>query len=349
MDNRLRLALREVRSLRAEKTIVLAIAIQLFVAAFSSFLVVGLVSITDPGSTSGTYAVDVGISGEASEELQRVVETGDAMEASVFASRETAREAFSERRVDALLHGDRRTDGRIHVDAIAPDGDFRTTLIVTQLKTALSELERQQRLVAVDRLDNRPLPVPDSTDGNPYFGFTYTVLIPVLAFLPAFISGSITADSIAEELERGTFELLSVAPLSGPQIVDGKALAMVAIAPAQTGAWLLLLSLNGTSIAHPLAILLLVTAVTGLLVVLGAALAVTISQRREAQLSFSLLALGLFGAAFLLPENPTNLVAKLAIGSPTVTSALTLAGITGAAAVGYWVVRNRLAESGRFE
>ena len=42
MDSRLTIAGRELAGLRAEKTILLAIGIQLFIAAFSSFLVVGL-------------------------------------------------------------------------------------------------------------------------------------------------------------------------------------------------------------------------------------------------------------------------------------------------------------------
>ena len=48
MGSRLTVAKRELAGLRAEKTILLAIGIQLFIAAFSSFLVVGLVSMYDP-------------------------------------------------------------------------------------------------------------------------------------------------------------------------------------------------------------------------------------------------------------------------------------------------------------
>jgi len=51
-DSRLTIAGRELSGLRAEKTILLAIAIQLFIAAFSSFLVVGLVSMYDPGRSA---------------------------------------------------------------------------------------------------------------------------------------------------------------------------------------------------------------------------------------------------------------------------------------------------------
>lgn len=35
--------------------------------------------------------------------------------------------------------------------------------------------------------------------GQPYFGFTYTVLVPLLTFLPVFLSGSIAVDAITEE------------------------------------------------------------------------------------------------------------------------------------------------------
>jgi len=50
---RIRIALRELSTLKSEKTIVLALLIQLVIAAFSSFLVVGLVSLYDPASAGG--------------------------------------------------------------------------------------------------------------------------------------------------------------------------------------------------------------------------------------------------------------------------------------------------------
>ena len=343
MDNRLRLAVRELRSLRAEKTIVLAIVIQLLIAAFSSFLVVGLVSIADPASTAGEYEVRMGISGEAQAELQRVVEAGEAMQPVPLPDRDAAMAAFHEGQVDAVMHTDRGPAGRIHVAAVAPEGDFRTTLIVTQLKTALASLERDQRARFAARLEQHPLPVPAPTEANPYLGFTYTVLVPMLVFLPAFISGSITADSLAEELERGTVDLLRVTPLSRAAILDGKALAMVTIAPIQAGTWLALVAVNGTTIAHPIAILTLVTAITGLLVALGAFLALRIRRRRDAQLTYSLVALGLFGAGLLLPESPSNVVAKLAVGNPTPATVVTLVAIAGGAAIGYWGLRGSLA------
>lgn len=339
MRRRLRLARRELASLRSEKTIVLALLIQLFVAAFSSFLVVGLVSLYDPGSTQGSYTVDIAVSGNASDDLEAIVEQGDARRATVYPSRQAALDGFTNRQVDAVLHGTVGPSGQIEVEAVAPEGDFRTTLIVVQLKEALSDLERERRTELSYRLEQDPLDPPPRPDSNPYFGFTYTILVPMLAFLPAFISGSIASDSIAEELERGTLELLRVAPLSVPEIIDGKAIAMVGIAPAQAALWLVFLELNGTSIANPFLILLLVGSLTAVLVVIGSALAIGIGVRREAQLLYSLLALGLFGASLLLPESPPNMVAKLAIGSPTTTTIASVGALTVVAIAGYWAIR----------
>lgn len=343
MRNRLRLALRELASLRAEKTIVLALLIQLFVAAFSSFLVVGLVSLYDPGATQGGYTIDIGVSGNASDELAPYVDEGPSRRAITYENQSALMSDFTGRRVDAALHATLAPDGQVHVRAIVPEGDFRTTLIVVQVKEALSTMERQRRLALSHRLSKSPLPVPPRPDANPYFGFTYTILVPMLAFLPAFISGSIATDSLAEEIERGTLDLLRATPMSLPAIVDGKAIAMVALAPAQTGLWFAFLSLNGTAIANPLAILVLVTALAGVLVVLGAGLSIVIGVRREAQLLYSFLALGLFGVTLLLPESPPNVVAKLAVGSPTLVSYGTVGGLAVTAAVGYYAIREAAA------
>ncbi|WP_435097472.1 ABC transporter permease [Halarchaeum sp. P4] len=339
MDSRLVVARRELASLRREKTIVLALAIQLFVAAFSSFLVVGLVSLYAPGATAGAYVVTVGVAGNASGDIAPAVSASGARTAIEYENPDLARNAFQRGEVDAVVVADRLSSGRTTVEAVAPEGSFETTLVVTQLKDALSDYERQQRAALSERLTRQPLDLPPERGGNPYFGFTYTVLVPVLAFLPAFISGSIAADSVAEELDRGTFELLRAAPLSVANIVDGKALAFVAIAPAQAACWFAFLALNGTPLAHPLATLGLVGAVATVLVGAGIATAILAPKRREAQLLYSFGALAAFGVASLLPESPQNVVAKLAIGSPTTVTWLSVAGALALGAAGYAAAR----------
>jgi ABC-2 type transport system permease protein len=149
----------------------------------------------------------------------------------------------------------------------------------------------------------------------------------------------VMADSLAEEAERGTLELLRVAPLSLQDVVDGKAIALVGLAPAQVALWLALLAYNGTTVANPVPVLALVTAVAAVLVAAGAALALRIQARREAQLLYSFVALAAFGAASLLPQSLQNLVARLAVGSTTALTWLSLAAIAAAGAAGYAAIR----------
>jgi ABC-type Na+ efflux pump permease subunit len=347
-DARLVVSRRDLASLKNEKTIVLALLIQLFVAAFSSFLVVGLTSLYDPGSVAG-QDVEIGVTGEAREELAEAVAEQSGATAIHFQSPADARESFEAGTVDALLIAtsypppDDRGGAVIDVEAVAPEGSIRTTLVVVQIRETLQILERQERVERSQSLSNPPIALPPEANASPYFGFTYTVLLPLLLFLPPFISGSVAVDTVTEEIERGTLELLRVAPLSLLDIVDGKALAMVALAPAQAGLWILLLSLNSIPVANPLALLALVTAIAVLVVVIGVALALWIGRRKPAQLLYSIGTLVIFGAAVMLPEHPATTAAKLAVDSPTVVTYAHVVGYIAVAVVGYFAVRRFVA------
>jgi len=341
-DPRVVIAKRDVASLSREKTIVLALLIQLFVAGFSSFLVVGLTSLYDPGSVA-TADVEMAVTGDARDELEAAAAEQQGANAVVFENRAAAQQAFQDRRVDVVLDGRyvSAPDGgqTIDVRTTVPEGSVRSTLIVVQVRRVLNTLERQERLERADSLEQRPVPLPPEIDASPYFGFTYTVLIPLLLFLPSFISGSVAVDTITEEIERGTLELLRVAPVSLLDVVDGKALGMVLLAPAQALLWALLLLANGIPVANLGPILLFVTAVTTVVVTVGVLLGVGLRKRRPAQLLYSVVTLVLFGGAVLLPEHPATTVAKLAVDSPTLLTYAHVVGVVALAVGGYAVAR----------
>ena len=342
-DTRLVVARRDVRSLSREKTIVLALLIQLFVAAFSSFLVVGLTSLYDPGAVS-SGEVEMAVTGDAQDELLRAADEHAGATVQPYGNATEAERAFQQRRVDALLNATYvdSTDGpgkQISVTARIPEGSIRSTLIVVNVRRVLNTLERQERIERTDALDADPVPLPPEISASPYFGFTYTVLIPLLLFLPAFISGSVAVDTITEEMERGTLELLRVAPVSLLDIVDGKALGMVLLAPAQALLWILLLTVNGIHVANPFSILVFITAIASLVVTIGVLLGVSTGKRRPAQLLYSVLSLVVFGIAVVLPEHPATTVAKLAVDSPTLLTYAHVAGAVALAVAFYAVVR----------
>ena len=336
-------AARELATLRREKTIVLALLIQLFIAAFSSFLLVGLVSLYDPSAVAGA-GLTVGVAGNASGTVAasfaadgwRVVDYDDGA---------AARDAFDAGRLDAVLLAEETAAGRLVIEALVPDESVRSTEIVVTLRESLEGLERQRRLVLADRLERQPVPLPDADPTPPTFSFTYTVLLPLLVFLPVFISGSVAADAITEELDGGTLELLRVTPLSAVEIVEGKVLAMVALAPAQVATWLGLLALNGTTVARPLVVLGLATAMATLLVVAGAGLALWLRDRQSAQLVYSLAVVVLFVAASALPETPPNAVATLAVGNHGPATLAVVAGY-GLVAVAAFLGLRRLVARG---
>ena len=340
-DQRLTIAKRELQVLGREKTIILALVIQLFVAAFSGFLVVGLVSLYDPGSVEG-YQIDAAVTGNASGEMLTAIDQRAAVSGVQYETTTGAFQDFESGQVDVVFETSRAND-RLFVTMTAPEGSIETTLIVSEGQEALRALERQLRFDRASSLSNTPLALPPDTGGNPYFDFTYTILLPLLVFLPVFISGSITVDSITEEAEQGTLELLRVAPVTLVDIVDGKSVAMIAIAPLQAMLWLFLLTLNGVAIANAGWLFALVAATATIVVALSVAVSLLAPDRRSAQLLFSVGVLLFFAGATLLPADPANTAARLAIDSATPTTRLAVI-VYGAVAVAAAVAVRQLAK-----
>ncbi|MCU4752027.1 ABC transporter permease [Halobacteria archaeon AArc-curdl1] len=329
---------REIRSLRAEKTIVLALAIQLVIAGFSGFLVVGLVSLYDPSAVEGGEMA-IAVTGEDREAILDIVNQQNTLSAQPYDDPDTAYDAFSERRVAAILEVTRLEDETLRITVTASDEGLGTTLLISELQESLRAVEFEERAANVDRLESQPLPVPETDGANPYVGFTYTILIPLLLFLPVFISGSIAVDSLIEERQRGTLELLRVAPLSFADVIDAKLVATAGLAPLQAVAWLLLLALNGTTIVHPGPLVVLVSVLALCIVAGGLGVALYAPDRRQAQLLYSAGIVGLLVVTTLLPEHPANTIAKFAIGSETTTTWLLLVGYSALGLGSYLLLR----------
>lgn len=330
---------REFTSLRVEKTIILAIAIQLVIAGFSSFLVVGLVSLYAPAA-DGNLNIEVAITGEDTDALLQAALDQDGLDPELFHDEVTASEHFQDGSVAAILRGERDDDGRLLVEVTAPDEGLSTTLLLVQVRDALESLERSERLANDHRLNQEPLTLPADPDPSPYVTFTYTILIPLLLFLPVFISGSIAVDSLLEERERGTLELLQVAPPGLADVLDAKLLAATVLAPVQALCWLGLLAANGIAIARPGALVAAVTAISLLVVSLGLVIALVAPDRRQGQLLFSGGIVSLLVVGALLPEHPANTIAKFAIGAETTRSWLLLAGFCVVGVLAVYALRH---------
>jgi hypothetical protein len=136
-DPRLIVARRDIVSLKREKTIVLALLIQLFVAAFSSFLVVGLTSLYSPGSVAAGEIV-VGVSGEHQDALIDAAEDIESVQPVRFDDVGEARQSYRDGQLHALVIA-ADANGRIGAEVVVPDGGIQTTLVVDRVRDLLAD------------------------------------------------------------------------------------------------------------------------------------------------------------------------------------------------------------------
>jgi ABC-2 type transport system permease protein len=192
--------------------------------------------------------------------------------------------------------------------------DLQSSMISSRLKEALSHYEQDLREVRNDRLQMQPvaLEFPANHSGGDFFEFIYSLLVPLLLFLPVIISAALIIDFITEEYQLSTLETLLSAPVSLSEVVFGKILAAEILVPLQAGTWLLLLQANGVRISGTVEILLFVSITALCLILLSALIALHYRERTNAQTIFSLGFVILIMAVLAVPENPINMVVRIA-------------------------------------
>ncbi|MHC1627028.1 MAG: ABC transporter permease [Methanoculleaceae archaeon] len=313
------IAMQELRGLSQERTIVSAIFLQLFIALFSSSLVVGLVAMYDPaalGPRGTEFEVAVCGSGD------RLVDLLDARPDihAVSVSLGAGLEALEEGRIAAVVNvPDTPPDAYepLLITVWLNRNDIRSSIVAASLREPLQTLEQELRNARSERLEHRVISpeFPERPSGGRYFEFVFGLLVPVLLFLPAVVSGAIVIDSITEEFQQKTLETLLSTPISFADLLRGKVLAAYILVPVQAGAWLLLLAANGIRTAAPVEVLLHISIIALDLILAGAVIALHYRERTAAQFVFSILLVTLLFAVLAVPANPVNMVVRLAVGS----------------------------------
>ena len=320
MANTIVIAKKEMNSLLKERTLILAIIVQLLIASFSSLLVVGLASFFDPSALSNYDAkvANVGIVGDG--ELRNFIEKSH-VNVYYYQDLASALSDFDNNRIDGVVvipNVSSSGTELIRIDIYLPKSDIRGTFVTLQLKKPLEEYENYVRDIRSQRIGFEPVRLyldsaPKKT--STYFEFIYGILIPLLVFTPVFISGGLIIDMFTEEFERKTMELLLVSPASFSEIVNGKMLTAVLIVPLQALLWLALVSFNGVVVNNIVIILLLTSIIAILVVILGAIIAVKYKKRLIAQYLYSLILILMFLAGYLFADSPFNLVTRLSAGA----------------------------------
>lgn len=333
---------KELRSVAHERTIMIAIVIQLFIASFSSALLIGLLSLYDPDSI-GVYArvrIGVGFIGAPDNPLVALLrERG--IRVAPFADPRDAEIAFQQSRVDAIIVAPDDRGDTVEMQLFLPRAEARSSLILMVLQDPLKRYEnvlRAQRGITVRYTDLQGLP-PTT------FEFLYSIILPVLMFFPAFVAGSMVVDSLSEEIENNTLETLLSAPLSLNAAVGAKIAAALVLAVAQCVAWLALLRLNRIEVQNVALVLLLAAIVAGIIAVASAFVTLAFKDRERSQFVYALFILVAASASYLVDLSPIKTITRLAIGDAFTGAAnvAVFAGVFGAMLVVFFWATKRFA------
>jgi ABC-2 type transport system permease protein len=313
------IAKKEFRGLFNERTILLAVLLQLFIAMFSSFLMVGLTSMYDPSSLSkySHFKYSVAYVGNDSAVLDYLEKSPDFTVYKMDLSPAVA--ALKERKLAAVIYvpdTSPTAEEPVKITLYSLANDLQSAIVDVKAKEIFLSYEKDLREIRAYRLHEQPLPVsiPKSSGGD-FYEFVYGLLIPLLVFMPAIIASALVIDLITEEYQHETLETLVSTPVTFAEIVWGKVLACELLVPIQAGAWLILLMVNGIAIQNPVLILVHVCISSLILILLGALVALHYRERTAAQFIFSTALVVVILFALALPANPLNILTQLAVGT----------------------------------
>ncbi len=335
------IAKKELRGLSQERTILLAVLLQVFIAVFSSFLMVGLASLYDPSTLSRSVSAEyaVGYAGNESPLYDRLEAAPGLrvhrMDLSV------AVQALRERKLSAVVYvPDTSPSGTepVKLTLYTLQNDITASVLNVRLKGVFEAYEADLRGLRTDRIEERPLPLRVPTPrGAEFYEFVYGLLVPLLVLMPAIIAAALIIDLITEEYQQRTLETLLATPVTFPEALWGKIAACLVLVPLQAGAWLVLLGLNGIRVAAPVEIVLHATAASAVLVLLGALVSLHYRERTSAQFVFSTGLVVVMLLALAVPANPLNLIARLSVGSAGPNHWTVLILVTGVTVLFAWV------------
>ncbi len=309
---------RELRSVVKERTILIAILIQLFIASFSSALLMGLMSVYDPEATSlsSMVNIEVGIVGETSGPLSDFLRARHAR-VIPFATLADAERAFYAREIAAAIFVPEEEGPVADIQLFLPESETSSTLTLMILREPLKQYEnylREQNDIHVRYRDIEGLPATT-------YEFQYGVIIPLLMFFPAFVTGGMVVDSISEELANRTLETLWSAPLSLSTILGAKIGSALFLAGGQCLLWSMLLRLNGIPIQN-LGLVLLLAVISAAIVAVGAAsIAVYFQDRERSQFVYALFILLSVSSSYFFDFSPIALLTRLATGGDWTSAA----------------------------
>jgi ABC-type Na+ efflux pump permease subunit len=314
----LKIVIKDLRSLKKEKTFITIIALVLFIASFASIITFGLLFLYNPGALGIAVSDDVNIAFVGNATILEKIINGVKYE-----SIDKALSAFKSGQVDAVVWLPEENVHDVNIVTIfLPKDEVVSIKVALVLKKKMVAYERVLRKIngipedlGIRVVDYNYVKVDVPEDFSSAFKFVYVVLIPILVLTTAVISAGLLIDLITEEIETKTIHILASTPLKLKQFVLEKLITPYIVFLCLTLAWLSLLILNGIEVKNVFLLLLISVSVTSIFISLSLFLTLFFAERESAQLTFSLFSVGIVALSFSHPSMPSGLIARIAVNS----------------------------------
>ena len=305
----LRIALRDLRSIKREKTILIVLCLLFFVASFSSLVVVGLTLLYSP---TGYSKAKIGLVGDAPI-FSSIVHPIR------YDSLKSALEGLVNGEIDALVVFNENTSETNYITVYLPKEDIKAIKATLYLRKKLMEYQdvlRKLRGIPTLNLKVyegfRKIEVPEGY--SLHFRFIYVMLIPLLAITTAIIISAFLIDSICEEVETKTLDVL-LSAVEIDDVIAGKILATLLLAMSLTVFWIFMLMLNGIAIYNPALVLLISISVSLMMSAIALVISVFMLNREKSQLVFSIVVISIIMLMFSNPSSPIALLVRVSANS----------------------------------
>jgi ABC-2 type transport system permease protein len=306
---------KEIRSIARERTIILAIVIQLIIASLSSVILFGLMSFYDPTTIGQNTAVPikVGVVGDGNSRLIGYMEDAR-IDTVLYDNADAAQADFVAGHINAVVYIPSGTQGVTEMKVFLPQDESKSTVILMVLQTPLKNYENFLRKANGVEVHYQDVKGRSSTT----YEFLYSFIVPMLMLFPAFIAGSIMIDTLSEEFENKTLDTLLSTPVSLNTMIGAKLVAAEFIAVIQCILWSILLSFNHIYIRNVVAVILLAGIIAAFVAAGSALISLYFKDRERSQFLYSVLLLTVASISYLFNPSPISLMIRLATGDPGV-------------------------------
>ncbi|MCF7862018.1 ABC transporter permease [Candidatus Woesearchaeota archaeon] len=297
---------KELMDILQEKSFVSTLFMQLFLIAFYTFAIMGILAVFSPTGHSISLQV---ISNQDLTDLKEILS-----ENSRIRPYYTTTEDMAFDNHDAVLYIEKGSTTEMKLHVLSPRSTYITSEIKKSLQQYESLLRKKSGLPALEiNTILRENDINRLASVSITYEFTYLVIIPLLIFLPIYLSGVLFIDLLTEEQKRKTLDILRTAPVSYLSIITQKVTAALIISFLQILAWVLLVTTRGIHISNIPLLLLFAFIFNILLVLLAALITVIFKDRVNSHILYTIIYV-IIVLTKDLPINPLSIITKLAMG-----------------------------------